>query len=88
MDRLRPIGCVVAICDSDSKILIVGYYPKSKDKEYHYLGVNWPFGYSVDKKFVLFDEKSIIDVLFNGFDTPDSQKFLSLFPLIKDAADY
>lgn len=87
MEEMRPIGSVVETSGSNSKIMIIGYYPKANGTEYHYLGVNWPFGYSIEKKFLAFNEPNIVNVLFSGFHTSSSEKFISSFPVVRKAVE-
>lgn len=85
---LLPIGTVVLLKGASKKLMITGYYSKSKDddKIYTYNACIFPEGY-MENTFCLFDANQIDEVFYKGLENDDYNKYVSkLNPDIKIAA--
>lgn len=75
------IGSVVTLMGIQKKAMIIGYQPQHRedpsDKK-DYIGVLFPEGFLDSESFLLFDHTDIIDVVFNGYENPESQTFMGL----------
>ena len=78
--KYLPIGSVVLLRGGTKKAMITGYCMKSKerpDKIYDYSGCPFPEGVIKSTKTSLFDHNQIVQVLFTGYKTQESDTFLS-----------
>ncbi|WP_294499214.1 DUF4176 domain-containing protein [uncultured Gemmiger sp.] len=80
MKELLPVGSVVLLRGAKKKVMIIGVMQKQKEsgKLYDYLGVPYPEGYISADRNLLFNQESINDVVFQGYDNPERQGFLQL----------
>ena len=74
LNKYLPLGSIIKILDSNTKVMIIGYKAKSKqgDQIYDYFGCQYPQGYQNDNRFVLFNHSMISEVFFTG-DTEDKE---------------
>lgn len=77
MENLLPIGSIVQVGNSDALVMITGYYPYAENDAYDYLGVFYPIGFRSTGKVFLMKEETITKVLFRGYETEASNRFLA-----------
>lgn len=84
-EMLLPVGSVVSLgTDGAFKALVIGYYPKNKDK-YEYLCVAFPYGLNVRGELFGVCNLDIHQVLFMGFATDESKTTLRMIPILKNS---
>ncbi len=69
---LLPIGSVVRLTDGTRKVMITGYYSKTKDddKIYDYNGCVFPEGL-MENLYLLFESKQIEEVFYKGLENEE-----------------
>lgn len=77
-NNLLPIGTVVLLKGGTKKVMISGYYSKSKDdnKVYQYNGCIFPEGF-MDNTFCLFDTNQIEEVCYKGLENDEYDKYVN-----------
>lgn len=79
MTDLLPIGSIVKT-DEDKPIciMIAGYYPidANDSKCYQYAGVPYPNGLPENNCIMLFNQKDIKKVIFEGYVTSESREMI------------
>lgn len=68
-DIILPIGTIVKLIESDSKVMIMGYSMKSKQGGYlyDYCGCEYPYGILNKENIVYFDKKDVRSILKLGY---------------------
>lgn len=81
MKSYLPIGSIVLIKNIDKKMMITGF-SQIRDLEvkerWDYVAVIYPMGIFSDRSFYFFNEDSITDVIFKGYENPEHEEFLKL----------
>lgn len=76
-ESLLPIGTVVLLKGGTKKLMITGFYSKSKNNEkiYQYNSCIFPEGF-MDNTFCLFDHSQIDEILYMGLRSDEHNKFV------------
>lgn len=79
MQGLLPLGTVAKLKNSPSTIMIIGYFPMDKNNHiYNYMGVNYPFGIGISNETIMFDESSIDNLLYIGYQDIKAKEYCKL----------
>lgn len=82
MKDYLPIGTIVKI-EGNKRMMILGYNYKQNDYIYDYIGCNYDMK-SNDKEKLVFQRAHIKEIVFVGYETDKSNKYLKLVDKIKD----
>lgn len=71
---LLPVGSVLTLKGSPSKIMVAGYGPIDNEKKWYfeYLGVGYPGGCGDKNDTVMFDGNMIETIIFYGYSDEES----------------
>ena len=88
MENLLPIGSVVELDHMPGYMFVIlGYLQKVHEKVYDYMGALYPNGITGADSCIMFQEKEISHVVFEGYLDDEGQAFTSTVPkLIQGAA--
>ena len=76
MPRYLPLGTVVLLKDSETKIFIIGYFPKDESgKVWDYLGCKHPIGVTESEARILFDEEQIEKTIHLGYSDKEGMDY-------------
>ena len=77
--ELLPIGSVVLLKGAKKKLMIIGSKALAEDtgQKRDYVAVLYPEGYLSRDVFFTFNHEEIDEVFFEGYDTPERQRFIS-----------
>lgn len=77
-DKFLPLGTVVLLKDAKKRIMIIGFYAKSKEnnkKIYDYMGCLFPEGVISSEQTLLFDHNQIDKIYFLGLSDNEEKEF-------------
>ena len=76
-DKYLPIGTVVKLKRSDKRVFITSFLVKTSDSDkiYDYSGFPYPEGMTDPQKVILFNNKDIDKVDFNGYEDKEWKEF-------------
>ena len=75
-----PLGSVCSLNNGNNLVMIVGYHALeygTELKNYDYYGCYYPVGITSINKMCLFNQVDIKEVLFEGYNNDETQKFLN-----------
>lgn len=76
VDELLPVGTIVKV-KNKGNMLIAGIGQISSDNYlYDYIGYPYPEGYTGNNGY-LFNRSDILEITFSGYDTEESQDYIS-----------
>lgn len=90
MEEFLPVGSVVRLKGGTRKTIIMGYLQfdeKEREKVYDYMGVPFPTGYMGMGSVFLFDEDSIEEVYFRGYEDASTAQLLSAVSQMLETAE-
>lgn len=87
--NLLPIGTVIKHRNFDNQSMIIGYYPVEADSEtvYKYVGVSYPNGITKEMNMVMFNDVSIEQLLFIGYQNEFSEQVIGTLKEMYDSRD-
>ena len=76
-EKYLPIGTVVLLKEAKKKVMITGFYVKSKDddKVYDYIGCIYPEGVISTEQNLMFNHDDISDVYHMGYITDEQKEY-------------
>ncbi|MBR1413380.1 MAG: DUF4176 domain-containing protein [Bacilli bacterium] len=76
-DKYLPIGSVVKLKRSDKRVFITSFLVKENDSDkiYDYSGFTYPEGMTDPQKVILFNNKDIDKVDFNGYEDKEWKEY-------------
>ena len=83
VEELLPIGSVVLLCNSKTRLMIFGILqklsnsPAGEGKQYDYVGVPYPAGNMGQDHQYLFNHSDIEQIIFRGYEDEERQKLMT-----------
>lgn len=80
-EEYLPIGSIVELEEGKKKLMIIGIMHNAIDKdktvkEYDYIGVTYPEGFFSQEMLLLFQQSSVTNVIFRGYEDTERESFL------------
>jgi hypothetical protein len=76
VEEYLPVGTIVILKNSNQKIMITGYFGSDTNKVlYEYNGCIYPEGLIDSNKGILFNHKSIKEIIYSGLKDGEYEEF-------------